>query len=77
MCCCRWADALEAADAALSARLDRSVIEGIVAQVPDAWLSQPDAFGDAPASVPPMSPTCCNGFSNAHAFVQEALRARA
>lgn len=72
-----WADALEAADAALSARLDRSVIEGIVAQVPDAWLSQPDAFGDAPAMRAAYGAYLLQRLQQRQAFVQEALRARA
>ncbi|MET0583151.1 MAG: HipA family kinase, partial [Pseudoxanthomonas sp.] len=43
-----WADALAAADAALSPLLGRDVLHRIVAQVPDAWLLAPDAFADPP-----------------------------
>ncbi|HLT43337.1 MAG TPA: HipA family kinase [Luteimonas sp.] len=41
-----WADAPERADAELAPRLTPALIEDVVAQLPDAWLSGPDAFAD-------------------------------
>ena len=41
-----WADQVDQADAELAPRLDRASIEAVVAQVPDGWLSGPDAFAD-------------------------------
>ena len=39
-----WASELAAADAELSARLDRDAIVAVVDALPDAWLQGPDAF---------------------------------
>lgn len=44
-----WVEDIDAADAALSARLTPACIAKVVAQLPDAWLSGPDAFA-APAT---------------------------
>ena len=71
-----WADALEAADAFLSARLDRDVLQGIVAQVPDSWLLGPDAFADPPTQRAAYVDYLVRRLEQRQAFVQEAIHAR-
>jgi hypothetical protein len=71
-----WADALAEADIALSARLNRSVLEDIVAQVPDAWLSGPDAFAGPAAQRTAYVDYLLRRLELRRAFVQEAIDAR-
>ena len=71
-----WADALSEADAALSAKLDRGILEGIVAQVPDSWLLHADAFADPPGQRAAYVEYLVRRLDQRRSFVQEAVRAR-
>ncbi len=71
-----WADALAEADATLAPLLDRSVLHDIVAQVPDAWLLGPDAFGDPPTQRAAYVDYLVRRLDQRQAFVQEAIHAR-
>lgn len=71
-----WADALPEADAALSAMLGRDVIDGIVAQVPDAWLSGADAFAAPDIQRAAYVRYLVQRLEQRQAFVQEAIHAR-
>jgi hypothetical protein len=64
----KWASQLEAADAALRPRLSERVFEGIVSQVPEAWLP--------PAGRAGYVAYLTKRLENASVFVEEARRAR-
>ena len=72
-----WADALADADAALSAKLDREVLAGIVEQVPDAWLEGPEAFATPALQRTAYVDYLVQRLALRDAFVQEAMHARA
>ena len=71
-----FASELDAADAALSARVDEAAIRRIVAQVPDVWLEDP-AFADADAHREAYVDFLCRRLGSRAAFVEEAQRAHA
>ena len=71
-----WADALPEADQALSAKLDRGLLEGIVAQVPDSWLQSADAFADPATMRAAYADYLVRRLEQRQAFVQEAIDAR-
>jgi len=71
------ADALEAADAEAVGRLDREVLAGIVAEVPDAWLQGPDAFATPAVQREAYVDYLVRRLDLHRNFVDEALRARA
>lgn len=71
-----WADALDRADAELSARLDAGVIADIVAGVPDDWLRTADAFGPPQAQREAYVAWLTARLEARAGFVQEARRAR-
>jgi hypothetical protein len=72
-----WADAIEDADAQCAPRLDRVVLERIVAQVPDDWLQGPDAFGDPATQRDAYVAYLAKRLQSPRRFVEEARRARA
>jgi hypothetical protein len=72
-----WADAIEAADAESSRRLDRAVLDAIVAQVPDDWLQGPDAFGDPATQREAYVDYLAKRLRSPRRFVEEVGRARA
>lgn len=71
-----WADALPEADRALSTKLDRGVLQGIVAQVPEEWLLAADAFADPVAMRAAYVDYLALRLEQRQAFVQEAIDAR-
>ncbi|HYM87200.1 MAG TPA: aminotransferase class I and II, partial [Pseudoxanthomonas sp.] len=71
-----WADALPAADAALSAKLGRELLHGIVSQVPDSWLRDADAFADPVTQRAAYVEYLVLRLEQRDAFVQEAIHAR-
>lgn len=71
-----WADALPTADVALSEKLDRRILEDIVARVPDAWLSGPDAFALPAAQRTAYVDYLMQRLVQRQGFVQEAINAR-
>ena len=71
-----WAQALPAADAALSAKLDRRTLQDIVAQVPDSWLSGAGAFADPAMQRAAYVEYLVQRLDRRHSFVQEAIHAR-
>lgn len=73
----RWADALSRIDAEFAAKLDPETIRRIVADVPDAWLDTPDAFGDAAEQKAAYVEWLCTRLAVPRRFVEEAIRARA
>jgi hypothetical protein len=66
-----WADALEEADAELSARLTPEVVRGIVERIPDAWLE-----GDAAARRSAYTSYLSARLEPPRAFLEEAIGAR-
>lgn len=72
-----WAEILAQADAELAAKLDRDVIAGIVAQVPDVWLDSGDAFAEPAEQRSAYVDYLVLRLAQREAFVQEAIRARA
>ena len=71
-----WADTLSEADQALSAKLDRGILEGIVAQVPDSWLHAADAFAEPATMRAAYTDYLVRRLEQRQAFVQEAIDAR-
>jgi hypothetical protein len=71
-----WAAALPEADAALAAKLGRDVLQGIVAQVPDGWLLNADAFADPAAQRAAYVEYLVRRLDERQSFVQEAIHAR-
>ena len=71
-----WAEALAEADAALSARLHRPLLEDILARVPDTWLSGADAFAAPDLQRAAYVDYLVERLARRQAFVQEAIRAR-
>lgn len=71
-----WAGALAEADEALSAKLDRGVLESIVAEVPDSWLQSADAIADPAAMRAAYTDYLVRRLDQHQAFVQEAIDAR-
>jgi len=71
-----WADAIAHVDAPLAARLAPDVIAGIVAQVPDAWLANEDAFADPAGQRAAYIAYLSRRLAERGRFVEEAIRAR-
>jgi hypothetical protein len=60
----------------LSAKLDRDMLDGIVAQVPDEWLLAADAFADPATMRAAYTDYLVRRLEQRQAFVQEAIDAR-
>lgn len=71
-----FAGTLREADGRMSALLSRATIEGILAQVPDAWLGGDAPFADAAAHRAGYADYLCRRLEAPHAFLEEALHAR-
>jgi hypothetical protein len=67
---------LRESDAKLSPRLTPARIAGIVAMVPDAWLSGPSPFGSREEWRSAYTEYLVRRLSEPHLFVEEAIRAR-
>ena len=72
----RFAGALREADAMLSARLTPAVIAGIVALVPDLWLTSKAPFANAAAARDAYTLHLTRRLAAPRAFAEEAIRAR-
>jgi hypothetical protein len=72
----KFADALRAADATLSARITPELIREIVALVPDAWLAADSPFPDAQAARDAYIRHLTRRLQAPRAFLEEAVRAR-
>jgi hypothetical protein len=72
-----FATALEAADDFMSQTITREHIENIVALVPDTWLMADTHFASAQANRVAYVDYLVRRLERPHAFVQEAIRARA
>ncbi len=72
-----FASRLEAADAQLSATLTPELLEGIVAQIPDAWLADDAGFVDRAAHRAAYLTYLQHRLAAPRAFTEEALRAHA
>mgnify|MGYP001063810140 FL=1 len=73
----RGASRLAEIDGGMAAVLTEATIAGIVADVPDAWLQGPDAFGDPATQRAAYVEYLVRRVAQRDAFVQEAIRARA
>ncbi len=71
-----WAEGLPEADRALAAKLDRALLDDIVAQVPDSWLHAADAFADPATMRAAYVDYLVLRLEQRQAFVQEAIDAR-
>ena len=71
-----WAEGLPEADRALAAKLDRALLDDIVAQVPDSWLQAADAFADPATMRAAYIEYLVLRLEQRQAFVQEAIDAR-
>lgn len=72
----RYADDIGAADERLSSRLTPTLINDIVAQVPDAWLGDEPLFGSPQAQRDAYVAYLLQRLTPPHPFVEEAVRAR-
>ena len=72
-----FANALEAADDFMSQTITREHIENIVALVPDTWLMADTHFASAQANREAYVDYLVRRLERPHAFVKEAIRARA
>jgi hypothetical protein len=70
------AKTLEAVDAMMAGKLTAEVIDGIVDLIPDAWLKEDDADGDAVSSRAAYSRYLRDRMTAPRSFVEEAVRAR-
>ena len=70
------ADAIAEADARLAPLLARDVLEAILAQVPDAWLTAVDAFADAAGQRRAYLEYLLQRLAQRQGFVEEAMHAR-
>jgi hypothetical protein len=73
----KYAGALGAADAAMSARITPELIREVVALVPDAWLATDRAFATPAAARAAYSRHLARRLQAPRAFFEEAQRARA
>jgi len=73
----RRAECIADIDADMAARLRGGVVHDVVAQVPDAWLQGPDAFGDPATQRAAYVDYLERRLAQREGFVQEAIRARA
>lgn len=71
-----FARTLREADQRMSALVSRAMIEGILAQVPDAWLGGDAPFAGATEHRAAYVDYLCRRLEAPHAFVEEAIRAR-
>lgn len=78
-----YASELDAADATLASKLDRSLFTEILARVPDAWLAAPTRMGDTGGFAEPAVQRAAyveyfvRRLAQRGAFLQEAKRGRA
>lgn len=72
----RFANELQAADEALTARLTSTVIDQIVQLIPDLWLVDNTPFTEAKQHRDAYSEYLMRRLETPHAFLEEALRAR-
>ncbi|MCL1635684.1 aminotransferase class I and II [Luteimonas sp. SX5] len=72
-----WADRIDEADAALAAKLTPETIADIVAQLPDTWLQDADAFAAPDAQRAAYADYLVQRLAQRERFVEEAVRARA
>jgi hypothetical protein len=72
-----WAAEIAAAGERLAPRLARDLVEGVLAQVPDAWLSGEPRFPSAEAHRAAYAEHLARRLAAARVFVEEAERARA
>ena len=72
-----YAGSIEAADARQAARIDEGLLAGLVDAVPDSWLPDDDAIGDAAAQRRGYVRYLSRRLEAPRAFVAEAERARA
>ena len=70
------AGALAALDDALAARLTPALIEGLVAQIPDAWLTPVPGLPDPAAQRAAYATYLLDRLRPPRAFVEEAIRVR-
>ena len=73
----RFADVLQQADSAMTARLTPAVIREVVELVPDAWLAGDAAFGAPAQAREAYAQHLTRRLQAPRAFLEEALRARA
>ncbi|HEX9371058.1 MAG TPA: HipA family kinase [Roseiflexaceae bacterium] len=73
----RYADALPAADAALSARLTPELIQAIVELIPESWLDGEPRFADRAEHRAAYARYLLSRLEAPRAFVEEAAHARA
>ncbi len=71
-----FASRMAEADAALAARLDARVIDGIVERIPAAWLGNDAPFADHRAHRDAYAAWLKRRLAAPRAFVEEAIRAR-
>ena len=71
-----YASALEEADARLSALVTADAIRGIVALIPDAWLTEPAVFDTPEKNRQAYVEYLLSRLAPPHAFIEEAIRAR-
>ena len=72
-----FADAIDAADATLSARLTPALIERIVGAIPEAWLAGEPAFASSDEHRAAYVTYLLNRLQSPRGFVEEAQHARA
>ncbi len=70
------ADDIAGADARLAPRVTRELLEGILAQVPDGWLTAVDGWADAPVQRAAYADYLMRRLAARSGFVEEALHAR-
>jgi hypothetical protein len=71
-----FADDLQAADAALTPRLTRELIEDILEQIPESWLCHDSPFDDANEHRAAYASYLTTRLEEPRNFVEEAQRAR-
>ncbi|HLZ70171.1 MAG TPA: HipA family kinase [Dehalococcoidia bacterium] len=72
----RFATALAEADMRLGELLTPALLQGIVEQIPDAWLEEDEAFTDAAAQRRAYAEYLIERLRAPRAFAEEAMRAR-
>lgn len=72
----RFASALEEADAQMTAQLTPDIIDGIVQQIPDAWLVENSPFPESRQHRDAYTEYLLKRLEPPHIFLEEAIRAR-
>jgi hypothetical protein len=72
----RFADAIQEADAGMTARITAEVIDRAVKLIPDEWLAGDSPFGDSRQHREAYVEYLLRRLEFRHAFVEEAIRAR-